>query len=456
MLHKDQLHQYQLRMVEHITSRPASALWSSVGTGKTITTLTAIEELMDTCEVYGTLVVATKRIVQAVWKQEAASWYHTEGFTFSTILGSPKQRVAALFKRADIYLINYENLPWLIDKLKQHWLHKGKHLPFNLVVFDEISKMSNSKSIRTKAFCKILPYTTMRVGLTGTPATNGLVKLHGQYLVLDGGTRLGVRRADFELKYFEADYMGYKLTPRPGADEAIRHTIQDMTYTVEAKDYLELPACTVQDVLIPWSDKSRKQYDDLETEFYMEMDEGSIEVFNQAAKTMKMLQACNGFVYTDEFRNVASIHSDKLDALDELVEGLNGAPLLVCYSFKADAAAIKERFPNAVNVTDGDASDIVEKWNAGEIGMLIGHPASMGHGLNLQKGGHHLAWYGLTWDLEYYEQAVGRLDRQGQTKPVFVHRLLMEDCIEQVVSEALGNKGNTQEAIKNAVKKHQR
>lgn len=455
MLARTDLHGYQRRSIDLIKSKSASSIWLGVGCGKSITALTAIEELMDECYVYGTLVVATKRICEAVWKQEAKSWYHTEHLTFSSIIGSPKARMNALFKRSDIYLINYENLPWLVDKLKQHWLSKGKHLPFNMVVFDEISKMSNSKSIRTKQFCKILPYTTIRVGLTGTPATNGLVKLHGQYLVLDAGERLGVRKSEFESKYFESDYMGYKLTPRPGAEEHMRAKIQDMTYTVAAKDYLELPAMTIQDVVVPWNAKARKQYDEMETEFYTKLDDGDIEAFNQAAKSMKLLQMANGFVYTDELQTTSHIHNEKLDALEELVEELNGLPLLVCYSFKADAVRIKERFPNSVNVKDDSADVIVDKWNKGEIEMLIGHPASMGHGLNLQHGGHHLAWMGLTWDLEYYEQAIGRLNRQGQKMPVFVHRIIMDDSIDQVVIEALGNKGNVQEALKNAVKHHQ-
>lgn len=452
---RSMLHTYQREAVVKIKTNLSSALWMEVGTGKTITTLTAIEELMDECHVYGTLVISTKRIVEAVWRQEAKEWEHTTDFSFSLISGTPAQRLRQLFRRADIYLINYENIPWLIDALIQFWLSRGKHLPFNMIVLDEVSKMANATSQRVKAFCKIYPYVARKVGLTGTPATNGLVKLHGQYLVLDGGVRLGRSKTKFISKYFETDYMGYSLSLREGAKEAIRAEIQDMTYIAAASDHLDLPALTVVDINIQWEKQGRDIYDEMETEFFIQLSDGSVEAFNQTSKSTKLLQICSGFVYTEEPRQTLHVHNQKLDALAELIEELDGTPLLVCNGFIADADRIKARFPTAVSIKDDSADVIVARWNRGEIPILVGHPASMGHGLNLQHGGNHLAWFSLTWDLEYYEQAIGRLMRQGQTKPVFVHRLLMDNSMDNVVIEALSAKGNTQAAIKNAIKHYQ-
>jgi len=455
MLAKSALHDYQQEAISKVKENVASAMWMEVGTGKTITTLTAIEELMDECQVYGTLVISTKRIVESVWRQEAASWDHTTNFSFSLISGTPAQRMRRLFKRADIYLVNYENIPWLIDALIQFWLSRGKHLPFNMVVFDEVSKMANATSKRTSAFCKIYPYVARKVGLTGTPATNGLIKLHGQYLVLDGGLRLGSSKTKFTAKYFETDYMGYTMSLREGGKEAIREAIQDITYIASADDHLDLPALTTVDIKIDWDKKSRNSYNEMESEFFIQLENGSVEAFNQTSKSTKLLQICSGFIYTEEPRATLHVHNHKLDALAELIEELDGTPLLVCHGFVADAERIKARFPQAVNIKDAGADVIVKRWNNGEIPILIGHPASLGFGLNLQYGGNHLAWFGLTWNLEFYEQAIGRLMRQGQTKPVFVHRLLMNNSMEQVVIEALASKGDTQTAIKNAIKSYQ-
>ena len=753
MLIKSQLHGYQTRAVQHIMDNNFAALWLEVGLGKTICSLTAIEDLKDQCQVYGTLVIAPLRICQSVWRQEAKNWAHTQGLSFSLVHGTPKQRMQALFSRADVYLINYESLMWLSDQLIRFWLSRGKHLPFNMVVFDEVSKMSNSTSKRTKAFCKILPHTMRRIGLTGTPATNGLPKLHGQYLVLDAGQRLGIYKTHFEAKYFTPDFMGYKLAPRPGAEDAIRKAIQDITFQASAKDYLTLPKLNVQDIFLPFTPKAHAAYQSMEEDFFLAIDNGEVEAFNQAARSMKLLQVCNGHVYI-EAPEYLIVHDAKLDALDDIVEEMSGNPLLVCYNYRSDAQRIKKKFPHAIDVKDLPADVIVDQWNKGEIPLLMGHPAclhpstevltefsgwvkiidvdndtrvfdgiefvshggcsysghkpvidvfgvsmthnhrllvdghweeasnvrnnrsskrkalyqyqgddkylskmcsvwggvensqtecveaqqtkegplsglcsrclplydkhtdmadlvgyetprtgyfrqrlcrarhwvmrrveriqkllhrygydislrpnyrangreqgvlqselhmgncgrstvqqknysqvslpwcghapssvvshhrtepwhtnsktesgdergpsgrergifqvseepkvavydlvncgkrsrflirnskgemfishnSMGHGLNLQRGGHHLVWFGLPWDLELYEQTIGRLMRQGQTKPVFVHRLMMENSMEQAVSDALESKGSTQQAIKDAIKKYQ-
>jgi SNF2 family DNA or RNA helicase len=453
---KDLLHRYQVRGVQHIKNNLACALWMDIGTGKTITSLTAIEDLMDAGEIYGALVVAPLRICQSVWMQEAKEWRHTTRLTFSLIHGKPQDRIAALRRKAFIYLVNYENLPWLSDKLVEKYLSRGKHLPFNMVIFDEVSKMSNSTSKRVKAFLRLLPYTMRRTGLTGTPATNGLTKLHGQYLTLDGGVRLGRYKTHFESRYFESDYMGYKLVPKPGAEEEIKNAIKDITYTVDAKDYLELPEKTVVDIPIELPDEARSTYDEMEEEFFTEIAGEEIEAFNAAAKSTKCLQICNGAVYTDKTGSFTEVHDSKLEALGDIIEEMAGRPLLVCYSFRSDAERIKRRFKFAMDVREKPADEIVSAWNQGEIPLLIGHPASMGHGLNLQYGGHHIVWFGLPWDLELYDQAIGRLDRQGQKYPVFIHRLLAEDTMEdKVVKGVLAHKGNIQKALREAVKQYQ-
>lgn len=456
MKDRGMLHHYQVRGVEHIKKNLAGALWMDIGTGKTITSLTAIEDLMDKGEVYGVLVIAPLRICQSVWMQEALEWKHTSRLTFSLVHGTPQDRVAALRRKAFIYLVNYENLQWLSDQLIKKYLSRGKHLPFNMVVMDEVSKMSSSTSKRVKAFLRLLPYTMRRIGLTGTPATNGYQKLHGQYLCLDGGTRLGRHKTKFEARFFEQDYMGYKLKLRPGSKELIEDAIKDITYPVDAKDYLELPKKTILDIPIQLPKHARDIYNELEEEFFTEIDGEEIEVFNAAARSTKCLQICNGAIYTDETRNFAEVHQGKLDALEDILEEMAEKPLLVCYSFRSDAKRIKQRFKTAVDVKDRPADQIVSDWNRGDIPLLIGHPGSMGHGLNLQYGGHHMVWFGLPWDLELYDQAIGRLDRQGQKYPVFVHRLIAEGTIEEeAVKPVLSMKGSVQDALKRAIKKHQ-
>ena len=359
MLSRDDLHEYQGRGERHIIRQPSAALWMEVGTGKTITSLSAIEWLIASGRVYGALVIAPLRICQAVWRQEARNWEHTTGLKFVNWIGPRAVREHNLTLDAHIYLINYENLPWLEEELTERFLKKGKYFPFNMVVFDEVSKMSNSTSKRVRAFMKLFPYTTRRIGLTGTPATNGLIKLHGQYLSIDGGARLTPYKSHYEGLYFERDYMGYNLTLRPGAEEKIRSQIQDITFQVQAKDYLQLPRLNVQDVVLPWKPKAYDIYREMENELFIELDEGEVEAFNQAARTLKCLQICNGAVYVEDNKH-SEIHDTKLDALEDIIEEMSGSPLLVCYCYRHDAQRIKHRFPKAVDVRD-DSADVIVK-----------------------------------------------------------------------------------------------
>ena len=425
--------------------------------GKTITTLTSIAELMDRCEVMGVLIVAPLRVAQSVWKQEAAGWEHTKNLTFSMVIGSPAKREVALGKRVDVFLINYENLPWLSDVIMTKYVKRGRRPPFDMVVFDEVSKMANSTSKRGKAFVKLLPYTERRVGLTGTPATNGLLKLFGQYLCLDAGSRLGTGVTAFRNRFFESDYMGYKWSLRKGADARIHELIQDMTYQISAKDYLELPKLTVRDTWLELPKKVRKQYDELEKEFFVELDDQDVEVFSEAALQNKLIQFCNGAYYLQPGNpEYEHLHDAKLDELESIVEEMAGQPLLVSYNFKFDRDRIKKKFGDLVtDIREDSAEVIVEKFNNGEIPILIGHPASMGHGLNLQHACNHLVMFGLNWDLELYEQVLGRLHRNGQKKPVVVHQLLVKDSMEEAVADSLSSKASTQDELRAAIKTYQ-
>ena len=457
MLTRADLYPYQQRTVTHVKDNKEAFLMLDVGLGKTITTLTAVSDMMDTCEVFGTLVLAPLMVVKAVWEQEARKWEHTKDLRFSVIHGTPLARTKALRENADIYLLNYEGLPWFVDRMKRVYLSKGKSLPFNMIVYDESTKVKNSTSKRVRALCKLLPYTDRRVALTGTPAPNGLLDLFGQFLCLDLGKRFGTGISYFKKQYFISDYMGYNWSPMKGARAAIHKKVADITIQLKKEDYLDLPPVMIQDLVLPMNGKARKTYDILEKEYFVELDGGAeIEVFNAAALSNKCLQASNGACYTDEDGSWSELHDLKIDALKDIQEEAGAEPLLVAYNFRHDLARLRKAFPEAVHIKDGDTAEIIERWNRGEIKMLLGHPASCGHGLNLQHGGHHLVMFGLTWNLELYEQVIGRLDRPGQTKPVIVTRIMIDETIEQAVALALDNKAETQDALRAAIKEYRR
>jgi len=454
MLTPSDLRPYQNRAIEHIISGNSSMLWLDVGLGKSIVSLTAIERMLDSYQVTAVLVVGPIKVIETVWEQEALSWSHTRRLNFSMIRGTPKERERALVTQADVYLINYEMLPWLTEKLQRGWILRGQPLPFDMVVFDEISKMKNSTSQRCKAFCKILPYFTHRVGLTGTPATNGLIDLHGQFLVVDGGFRLGPNITGYRNRWFEQNPYSMKWMPRINADKEIQGRIQDITVEMSAEDYLTLPPLTTIDHQVEMPEESVEMYQEFEEEFYLELDEVEVEAFNAGSLSMKLRQLANGAVYsTPENKEYQTFHDAKMEALVDLVDELQGQPLLICYQFNHDKDRILKQFPDAMAFSSKNTKEAVAAWNSRSVPILLGHPLSMGHGLNLQHGGNNICWFGLPWSLEQYEQAIGRLLRSGQKgEAVLNHRLITKGTIEESIAEVVKQKGVTQKDLREAVK----
>lgn len=372
------------------------------------------------------------------------------------VRGTPKERREALLKPAEIYLINYEGIQWLEKILESLF---PKNLPFDIVVFDEISKMKHTTSKRSRAFYKILPHMRYRVGLTGTPASNGIIDLHGQYMVIDGGARLGPNITSYRERYFTYNPYSRKYRPMRGATSSIISKISDITIEMASEDYLQLPPLVDIDIKLKLSEPILKQYREFEKDFFTEINGDDLEVFSAGAKTAKCRQLANGAVYTNqpgEQRAWTVFHDEKLDMLEELVNELNGKPLLVCYQFIHDKIRIKERFPDAVFIDNDNVAPIIERWTKGKTRILVGHPMSMGHGLNLQYGGNHICWFGLTYNLEHYTQAIGRLLRNGQKHhTVFNHRLLAEGTVEDWLAKVISSKDITQDGIRRAVKAYQ-
>lgn len=457
MLTPSDFHKYQEEAYLHILNHNASMLWLSMGLGKTVVTLTAIRTLQKMSQVKAVLVVAPLRVCKTVWRQEARKWSHLTDLRFSFILGDQSQRQQALLRQADIYLINYENIPWLTEQIEHYWLARGRYAPFDMIVWDEVSKMKNATSKRTASIARILPFFNRRVGLTGTPASNGLKDLHGQFLVVDNGARLGMDKGAFMAMYFHTNPYSRRLEPFNDTEARLKHKIGDITMQVDGSA-VDRPPFSLNDIYVQLPPGQQEQYRLLEEEMFLELETGEeVEVFNAAAKTNKCLQFANGAVYTDpETMDWAPVHDAKLDALEEIVEETGDEPLLVAYSYRSDVARIKSRYPDAVNLTEakGDLEEVVDLWNRGGIKMLIGHPASVGHGLNLQKGGHNLVWYGLPWSLDLYEQFNARVYRQGQKAPVICHRILTQDTLDEGVRDSLVDKATAQDGIRDAIRKY--
>ena len=442
-LPKSLMHNYQHRGVEFIVNTKKCALWLDMGIGKTLTSLTAIVDLLDSFDVTKVLVIAPLRVANTTWHKELENWEHTKHLTYSIVTGSDKKRRAALYKSADVYIINRENIKWLVELYGDKW-------SFDMVVIDESSSFKSSQSQRWKALRKIMPYVDRLVELTGTPTSNGLLDLFAQIYLLDIGQRLGRTMTAYKSRFFESDYMGFKYTPRDGSKDVIYKLIEDVVMTMRAEDYLELPARMDITIPVQISAKLKAQYDELENEFMAEIEDVSVAVFNAAALANKLLQFCNGAVYVDEHKNWVELHKEKLDALSDIVEDNQGENILVAYNYKTDLERLVKRFPDAV-VMDKEGL-AVQQWNDGEIKMLLAHPASAGHGLNLQAGGNIIVWFGLNWSLELYQQFNGRLHRQGQTKPVKIIHLVAEGCIDEKVITAIGDKAETQNDLLEALK----
>ena len=462
MLTPNLLHDYQKRAVNHQCSHPQSMLWLDPGLGKTITTLTSVVHLLNTGFLRGVIVIAPIRVIRLVWRQEALKWQHTKHLRFSMVAGTKDQRTRALLRPADVYLMNYDVLGWLAETLQTYFVSKNRPLPFNGIVWDEVSKMKNSTTDRVRSFMKVANQFDWATGLTGTPASNGYKDLHGQFLVVDKGQRLGTSKTAFRTRFYKK--VGpYKEVPFDDTETIIKQLISDITLEMSAEDYLKLPDLIVNNIEIDMPEELRAQYDRLEREFFLVLDSGKeVEVFNQAALTNKCLQFSNGAMYPVAGLPLwEPVHELKLDALEEIIEESNGQPVFCAYAYRSDAQRIMERFKklNPINLTDckseGSLNDAMRRWQSGDCQLMIAHPASSGHGLDgLQKNGHILVWYGLNWSLELYEQFNARLRRQGQGVPVICHRILMQDTLDQAQALALDEKASTQTALRNAVKQY--
>ena len=445
MLTRDLLHDYQERCVTHVIDTAKSALWLGLGCGKTLSTLTAIADLKDMFEINKTLIIAPLRVCQTVWHKELKSWEHTKHLTYRICTGSEKQRLSQLLLPADIYIINRENVKWLVD-------FYGKKWPFDNVVIDESSSFKSSKSQRFKALKKVYPFIDRMTQLSGTPSPNGMMDVWAQIALLDGGERLGRNMTAYKQRYFEADYMGYSYTLRNGSQEKIENKISDLVVSMKASDYLELPdrIDLVEEVNL--KPAQLKRYKEFERDLVLEVDdqEDNVLAANAAVLAGKLMQFSNGSVYLDDTGKSELIHSEKLDALAQIVEDNPNENMLIAYNFKFDLEQLKAKFPQAVVLSK--SGDEVDQWNNGEIKMLLAHPASAGHGLNLQHGGSMLVWYGLTWSLEYYQQFNGRLHRQGQEKPVRIIHIITKDTIDERVMKVLSEKEAVQDNLLNALK----
>ena len=462
LLTTDMMHDYQKKIVNFQCSRPNSMIWADMGLGKTMTTLTSIAHLLNTGFLRGVIIVAPIRVIRLVWKQEAAKWQHTKGLTFSMVAGTKDQRTRALLRPANIYLINYENLGWLAETLQTYFVKKDRPMPFNGIVWDEISKMKNSGTNRVKAFRKIADKFDWTTGLTGTPASNGYKDLHGQFLVVDKGVRLGTSKTAFRTRFYRK--VGpYKEVPFDDTESVIKGLIGDITLEMSAEDYNPLPDLIVNNVEIEMPENLRTMYEKMEKEFFLQLDSGSeIEVFNQAALTNKCLQFSNGAMYPVAGMPLwEPIHDLKLEALEDIIEEAQGSPVLCSYAYRSDAERIMKRFAaiDPINLTECKSehslTNAMHRWKTGDCQLMIGHPASMGHGIDgLQKNGHILVWYGLNWSLDLYEQFNARVRRQGQGVPVICHRILMQDTLDQAQAMALDEKAQTQAGLRNAIKQY--
>ena len=440
LLRKSNLHEYQHYASDFILHNTAAAVFLSCGMGKTIITLTAIEQMKDIKRI---LVIAPLRVCQ-VWKNEALKWEHTKNLKMVIAVGSTKERLSALQDMtARIVIINRENVDWLI---------KSHPWNFDMVVIDELSSFKNHKSKRWKALMSKRPFVKRIVGLTGTPSSNGLMDLWAEFKLLDMGKRLGRFIGNYREWYFKPDKMNgpivYSYKPLPFAEKAIYEKISDITISMSAIDHLEMPELIINEVEVEMSSTERRKYDALKKEMVMEIPDGVITAANAASLTNKLCQMADGRIY-DELKNVVKIHDRKLDALEDIIEATNGNPVLIAYWFQHDLEAIWSRFTVREIKTSADITD----WNEGKIPVAVIHPASAGHGLNLQKGGNILVWYGLTWSLELYQQTNARLWRQGQESgTVVIQHIICKDTVDGRILKALKDKDTTQSALINAVK----
>lgn len=462
-----QLRPYQFLTAEFMADVPRCNVWLGMGLGKTVSSLTALGSL-SVLEpgIFPALVIAPLRVARSTWPAEVAEWRHLRGIRVVPIVGDLKQREWALRQRAEVYSVNYEQLPWLTERLGDDW-------PFKTVIADESSRLKNHRAhfrlektgrrtlVRTgtqraRAISKAaIKYVKRWVNLTGTPSANGLQDLWGQAWFLDFGHRLGSDYGSFEQRYFKTGFNGHGLEPLEHAEAEIQRKLADVTISLQSKDYFDLPPLIENDIYVDLPDKARRHYDEMEKTLFTELDGTEIEAFNAASKTMKLLQFANGAAYTDDKGSWALVHDEKIEALKDVVEEAAGMPVLVAYHFKSDLARLQKAFPRGRKLDQ--SSQTIADWNRGRIPMLFAHPASAGHGLNLQHGSNILAFFSLNWNLEEHAQILERIGpvRQAQAglnRPVFVHYIKARRTIDDVVHERLRTKRSVQDCLLDAMR----
>lgn len=443
-------HEYQQYCIDRILDTPNVSLMLDMGLGKTVITLTALYQLKYYCfDMRKALVIAPKKVAESTWSAEAAKWDHLKGLRLSIVLGDVTRRVKALKEDADVYIINRENTQWLAEFYGREW-------PFDVVVLDEATSFKSHQAKRFKALKIMRPKIERMIELTGTPSPHGLTDLWAQMYLLDGGARLGRTISVYREMFFVPDKRNrttiFSYAPKEGAEEAIRRLISDICVSMKAEDYLQLPDMIIDDIPVELDAQARRLYRTMERDMLLKVDEDTITALSAASLTGKLLQLCNGAVY-DEAGEVCLIHDCKIEALMETVEQLNGQHAVIYYYYRHDKDRILRALSRAglrVRVYTGPQD--ADAWNSGAVDLLLAQPASCGYGLNLQGGGHHVIWFGLTWSLEEYQQANARLHRQGQAYPVIVHRLITRGGVDEDVVKSLEGKSASQDALLEGLK----
>lgn len=444
-------HDYQQYAIQFLTEHPVAALLLDMGLGKTVTTLTAINELLfDRFEIRRVLVIAPLRVARDTWSAEIEKWEHLKHLKYRVAVGTSAERRQALHAKTDICILNRENISWLVEE-------SGIPFDFDMLVIDELSGFKNHQTKRFKALMKVRPKVKRIVGLTGTPSSNGLMDLWAEFRLLDMGQRLGRFIGQYRTTYFQPDKRNgmvvYSYKPLPQAEKQIYDKISDITISMKAIDYLQMPELLMTESRVQLSKQEAERYKQLKQDLVLDLPEGEITATNAAALSNKLCQMSNGAIYDDE-NNMIPIHSRKLDALEDMIESANGKPVLVAYWFKHDRTRITERLRKlGVVYQEIKSAESIKNWNSGKLQVALIHPASAGHGLNLQAGGNFLVWFGLTWSLELYQQTNARLWRQGQqSETVVIQHIITKGTIDEHILKALQAKDETQTALMQAVK----
>ncbi len=440
---------YQKYAINHVMDHYAAGLFLDMGMGKTVSSLTAIDNLLFLGDTNKVIVIAPKRVAEDTWSTEVEKWDHLKDLRISIILGTPKQRDEAVRKDADIYVTSRDNVVWLVDNYFKTW-------KWDTCIIDELSSFKSSKAKRFRALKKVRPYFKRIIGLTGTPAPNSLIDLWPQLYLLDGGQRLGRTITGYREQYFvpgdRNQHIVYNWNLKEGAEDAIHNKISDICISMMAKDYLDLPERIDNKIYIDLPKSAKDKYTELEKDLIIELDGEDITATNAAVLTGKLLQIANGAIYSED-HEVVEIHEEKLNALLDIIEAANGKPVLVFYSFKHDLSRIMKTLKdNKLKGQVLEGQEDIKKWNNGDIPILLLHPASAGHGLNLQYGGNIVVWFGLPWSLELYQQANARLHRQGQKETVIIHHIIAKNTVDEDVIKALSSKEINQNVLLEAVK----